>query len=113
MLLSSHFKFLDEFHILFTEQYSGFLNSTRDLSTNSHRDENLRFEITKPTELLIFISLVTLATFPLSKDIFHITHMIHSNPPSVQSKQRTGRCFDVTVVLRHRREILHFNINEL
>ena len=46
MLLSSHFKFLDEFHILFTERYSGFLNCTRDLSTNSHRDENLRFEIT-------------------------------------------------------------------
>ena len=45
----------------------------------------------------------------------YITHMIHSNPPSVQSKvkQRTGRCFDVTVVLRHRREILHFKINEL
>ena len=115
MLLSSHFKLLDEFHILFTERYSGFLNCTRDLSTNSHRDENLRFEITEPTELLIFVSSVTLATFPLSKDInlLYITHMIHSNPPSVQSKQRTGRCFDVTVVLRHRREILHFKINEL
>ena len=74
------------------------------------------FEITEPTELLIFISLVSLATFPLSKYIIYllyITHMIHSNPPSVQSKQRTGRCFDVTVVLRHRREILHFKINEL
>ena len=30
----------------------------------------LRFEITEPTELLIFISLVTLETFPLSKDIY-------------------------------------------
>ena len=69
MLLSSHFKFVDKFHILFAERYSGFLNCTRDLSTNS-RDEILRFEITEPTELLIFISLVTLATFPLSKDIY-------------------------------------------
>ena len=70
MLQSSHFKFVDKFHILFAERYSGFLNCTRDLSTNSHRDEILRFEITEPTELLIFISLVTLATFPLSKDIY-------------------------------------------
>ena len=69
-LLSSHFKFLDEFHILFTERYSGFLNCTRDLSTISHRDKNLRFDITEPTELLIYISLVTLATFPLSKHIY-------------------------------------------
>ena len=35
------------------------------------------------------------------------------NPPSVLSKQKTGRCLDVTMVLRHTREIFHFKIGEL
>ena len=36
---------------------------------------------------------------------------LKSSVSSVETK--TGRCFDVTMVLRHRREILHVKINEL
>ena len=67
---------------------------------------------------VFWVRLATLPTIrpPTQKSVttpLYVTHMMHSNPPSVQSKQRTGRCFDVAVVLRHRREILHFKINEL
>ena len=36
------------------------------------------------------------------------TWYLHLNPPSVLSKQKTGRCLDVTMVLRHTREIFSF-----
>ena len=36
---------------------------------------------------------------------------LKSSVSSVEKK--TGRCLDVTMVLRHRREILHFKIGEL
>ena len=38
---------------------------------------------------------------------------LKSSVSSVETKKKTGRCLDVTMVLRHRREILHFKIGEL
>ena len=67
LLVSSHSKFLDEFQLLFTEWHRRFLNSTPVLCTDRHRGDILRFEIMEPTEPLIFISLVTLESFPLPR----------------------------------------------
>ena len=68
LLVSSHSKFLDEFQLLFTEWHRRFLNSTPVLCTDRHRGDILRFEITEPTEPLIFISLVNLS-LSLDQDI--------------------------------------------
>ena len=70
MLLSSHLKFL-EFHLLFTERDIVDFSIAQEFFAlkGSHSYENLRFEITEPIEPFIFISLVTLELFLLSKDI--------------------------------------------